>query len=56
MIAVIALRAANAHATLDAAVLAAYGWPADIADDDLLAKLLALNLSRGGTNAVVKEE
>ncbi len=37
---------ANAHATLDAAVLAAYGWPADIADDDLLARLLALNLTR----------
>jgi hypothetical protein len=31
---------------LDAAVSAAYGWSADLADDDLLAKLLALNLER----------
>ena len=38
---------ANAHATLDAAVLAAYGWPADITDDALLTNLLELNLSRG---------
>ena len=36
----------NAHATLDAAVAAAYGWPADLADDDILARLLALNLDR----------
>ncbi len=41
-----------AHATLDAAVLAAYGWPADLPDGDLLARLLALNLERiGGTRA-----
>jgi type II restriction/modification system DNA methylase subunit YeeA len=37
---------ANAHAALDAAVLAAYGWPADLADDEILALLLALNLER----------
>lgn len=48
---------ANAHAQLDAAVLAAYGWPADISDDDLLAKLLELNLSRAGiTSAITAEE
>ena len=35
-----------AHAKLDEAVFVAYGWPADISDDDLLAKLLELNLSR----------
>jgi hypothetical protein len=35
-----------AHKKLDEAVFAAYGWPPDIADDDLLAKLLALNLER----------
>ena len=35
-----------AHAKLDAAVLAAYGWPEDVSDDDLLARLLALNLER----------
>jgi hypothetical protein len=37
---------ANAHKRLDEAVFAAYGWPADLSDDDLLAKLLALNLER----------
>jgi type II restriction/modification system DNA methylase subunit YeeA len=39
---------ANAHRALDAAVAAAYGWPADLDDADLLARLLALNLSRAG--------
>ena len=34
---------ADAHATLDAAVAPAYGWPADITDDDALRELLALN-------------
>ena len=37
---------ANAHATLDAAVAAAYGWPADLTDAEILEKLLALNLQR----------
>ena len=37
---------ANAHRRLDAAVAAAYGWPADLSDDELLARLLALNLER----------
>ncbi len=36
---------ADAHASLDAAVAAAYGWPADIADDDALCELLELNLT-----------
>jgi hypothetical protein len=36
----------NAHRDLDAAVAAAYGWPADISEDDTLARLLALNLER----------
>jgi type II restriction/modification system DNA methylase subunit YeeA len=36
----------DAHAALDAAVAAAYGWPADISNDDALARLLALNLER----------
>ena len=39
---------ADAHATLDAAVAAAYGWPADISDDDALRELLELNLTQGG--------
>ena len=34
---------ADAHAALDAAVAAAYGWSADISDDEVLRKLLALN-------------
>ena len=38
---------ANAHASLDAAVAAAYGWPADISDDEVLGKLLTLNLADG---------
>ena len=37
---------AQAHERLDAAVLAAYGWPADIDHEELLAGLLALNLAR----------
>nr|WP_238941548.1 DNA methyltransferase [Jannaschia sp. Os4] len=36
------------HRRLDAAVAAAYGWPADIAADDALARLLALNRARAG--------
>ncbi|MDE2365049.1 MAG: class I SAM-dependent DNA methyltransferase [Hyphomicrobiales bacterium] len=37
---------ADAHEKLDRAVAAAYGWPEDIATEDALAKLLALNLER----------
>ena len=37
---------ANAHAKLDAAVFASYGWPADLTDDQILEKLLVLNLER----------
>jgi len=37
---------ANAHASLDAAVADAYGWPADISGDDALAALLSMNLER----------
>ncbi len=36
----------NLHADLDRAVLAAYGWPEDIAESDLLSRLLALNHER----------
>ncbi len=36
----------NAHATLDAAVAAAYGWPPDLDDAAILERLLALNLER----------
>ena len=34
---------ADAHAALDAAVAAAYGWPAGVSDGDALRELLALN-------------
>jgi hypothetical protein len=37
---------ANVHRKLDEAVFAAYGWSPDISNDELLAKLLALNLER----------
>jgi len=39
---------ADCHARLDAAVAAAYGWPADLSDDAILERLLALNLERAG--------
>jgi type II restriction/modification system DNA methylase subunit YeeA len=39
---------ADAHRELDAAVAAAYGWSADISEEDALAELLELNLSRAG--------
>ena len=37
---------ANAHRDLDATVAAAYGWPADLGDDEILRRLLALNRER----------
>ncbi|MFJ7723849.1 hypothetical protein ACIQYM_37960, partial [Rhodococcus erythropolis] len=37
---------ANAHRALDEAVADAYGWPADLSEDDILGRLLALNLER----------
>jgi len=46
---------ANAHARLDRAVWAAYGWddpdPAVVADDVILSRLLALNLERAAAQA-----
>ncbi len=38
----------NAHRTLDAAVAAAYGWPSDLSDEEILERLLALNLQHAG--------
>jgi hypothetical protein len=40
-----------AHKNLDAAVAAAYGWPADLSDEQILEKLLALNLERAAEEA-----
>ena len=42
---------ANAHAKLDAAVAAAYGWPADLSEAEILSRLLALNLERAAEEA-----
>lgn len=42
---------ADAHGTLDAAVAAAYGWPADLGDDAVLERLLALNLARAAAGS-----
>ena len=44
----------NAHRDLDAAVAATYGWPADISEDDALARLLELNRARAETPAATK--
>ncbi|WP_203196183.1 class I SAM-dependent DNA methyltransferase [Xanthobacter dioxanivorans] len=40
----------DAHRELDGAVAAAYGWPADISDEDALARLLELNLARAAAD------
>ena len=34
---------------LDEAAFAAYGWPSDLSDEEILEKLLALNLERSKT-------
>ncbi|MFA5900080.1 MAG: class I SAM-dependent DNA methyltransferase [Hyphomicrobium sp.] len=36
----------NAHRDLDTAVAAAYGWPADLSNDEILERLFALNQQR----------
>jgi hypothetical protein len=46
-----------AHQALDAAVAAAYGWldyRADLPDEDILKRLLALNLQRAKTQGAIK--
>jgi type II restriction/modification system DNA methylase subunit YeeA len=45
----------SCHRELDAAVAAAYGWAADIPEDEALAKLLALNLARAPSEKEVGE-
>ena len=37
-----------AHQKLDQAVFAAYGWPPNLTDNEILERLLALNLERAG--------
>ncbi|MGR7994077.1 class I SAM-dependent DNA methyltransferase [Xanthobacter sp. ZOL 2024] len=41
----------NAHKALDEAVAAAYGWPSDLSDDEVLARLFALNQERAAAQA-----
>jgi hypothetical protein len=36
----------NAHKKLDSAVFDAYGWPADLSDEEILGRILALNGQR----------
>jgi hypothetical protein len=38
----------NIHEELDEAVAAAYGWPADLSDDEILKRLFELNQARAG--------
>ncbi|MCH7726670.1 MAG: class I SAM-dependent DNA methyltransferase [Planctomycetes bacterium] len=38
-----------AHKKLDQAVFASYGWPADLGDEQILERLLELNLARAST-------
>lgn len=50
----------QAHKELDQAVFDAYGWPRDLSDEDILTRLLALNLERaakqGQVTPVVENE
>jgi hypothetical protein len=39
------------HDELDAAVAAAYGWPADLPDEEILTRLVALNAERAAEEA-----
>lgn len=40
-----------AHRRLDEAVLSAYDWPLDVSDEQVLERLLALNLERAAVEA-----
>jgi hypothetical protein len=46
----------NPHRDLDAAVAASYGWPADIGEEEALARLLALNLKPSATAPSVVDQ
>jgi type II restriction/modification system DNA methylase subunit YeeA len=46
----------DAHRDLDAAVASAYGWLADISEEDALTRLLELNMQRAGTAASAADE
>jgi type II restriction/modification system DNA methylase subunit YeeA len=40
---------AHAHRELDAAVIMAYGWPSELTDEQILRRLLELNMARSST-------
>lgn len=46
---------AMAHERLDAAVATAYGWPPDLSDEEVLARLFALNQERAGGGSSANE-
>jgi type II restriction/modification system DNA methylase subunit YeeA len=45
-----------AHTDLDAAVAAAYGWPPDLSEDEILSRLLALNHTRAHTQSLPRAD
>jgi len=45
----------HAHKALDSAVAAAYGWPDGLSDDEVLARLFALNQERAAAESHAKE-
>ncbi len=47
---------AHAHAKLDAAVAGAYGFAVDLTDEQILEKLLALNIERANDEAKAAEQ
>ncbi len=46
----------NAHSKLDKAVSAAYGWPANLSKDEILARLLALNHERAAAQSEARDK
>ena len=47
---------ANAHTKLDVAVANAYGWPTDLSDEQILDRLLTLNLERARAEELRDED
>jgi hypothetical protein len=45
----------GASARADEAVLSAYGWPSDLSDEEILERLLALNLERNAGAKILPE-
>jgi type II restriction/modification system DNA methylase subunit YeeA len=46
----------NAHKKLDAAVAEAYGWPTALGEEEIISRLLVLNLQREGKTAQLRGE